>query len=405
MPIHLITGLPGNGKTLYTISQVREWALKENRQVYYHGIPELTLDWVLLEDPKEWAKCPPGSIVVLDEAQKIFRNRSMGAQPPQYVADLETHRHLGIDLVFITQHPALIDPSVRRLAARHEHLVRINGSQASTVHRWESVKDNCDKTAARKDSEKKKWKFDKSIYSLYKSAEVHTVKAFIPSRYKLMAVLFVLMACMVWYFVYFIKKKTAASEESAVATASSSYQGADAPARGFHSESMASAPPPDPVADVQQYVFKETPRVVGLPYTAPKYDQITVPTRAPVPAMCVQIGSAAGGKIDCRCYTQQATRIPDMEFNMCLEFARNGHFQDFDAEPQRQEQRVERSQSAIERIPDVALRQNYGAPQVMAFNEVPDAVRAGPRPAGDPNTGPPNRPNTRTATVTTPTEP
>lgn len=405
MPIHLITGLPGNGKTLYTISQVREWSQRENRQVYYHGIPELTLDWVLLEDPKEWAKCPPGSIVVLDEAQKIFRNRSMGAQPPQYVADLETHRHLGIDLVFITQHPALIDPSVRRLAARHEHMVRINGSQASTVHRWESVKDNCDKSAARKDSEKKRWKFDKSIYSLYKSAEVHTVKAFIPGRYKLLAVLAVLLVAMAWYFTSYIKKKTTASDASSVsAPAAPGYNGS-APAGGFHSEAMASKPPPpDPVADAQDYVFKQTPRVTGLPYTAPKYDQITIPTRAPVPAMCVQIGSATSGQVDCRCYTQQATRIPDMEFNMCLEFARNGHFQDFDAEPQRQEQRVERSRDVISPIPDVPLRENYGAPQVIAFNELPETLSP-VRPSTNPNNGPPNRPNVRTANVPAPAAP
>lgn len=400
MPIHLITGLPGNGKTLYTISQVRAWAQLENRQVYYHGIPELTLDWVHLEDPKEWAKCPPGAIVVLDEAQKIFRNRSMGAQPPSYVAELETHRHLGIDLVFITQHPALIDPSVRRLAGRHEHLVRINGSAASTVHRWESVKDNCDKQAARRDSEKKRWKFDKSIYALYKSAEVHTVKSFIPGRMKLMGVLGILLVALLWYFSDFIKKKTTASDQAAGPTVDSPFQATNSSGGGFRSEAFADrAPPPDPVADAEQYVFKETPRVTGLPYTAPKYDAITTPTRAPVPAMCVQIGSVAGnGKIDCRCYTQQATRIPDMEFNMCIEFARNGHFQDFDAEPDRQRERVERSSQAIAPIPNVPLRENYGAPQVIAFNEVPDTLSPS-RPSTDPNNGPPNRANVRIATV------
>lgn len=378
MAIHLITGLPGNGKTLYTISQVKAWALLENRQVYYHGIPELTLDWVHLEDPKEWAKCPPGAIVVLDEAQKIFRNRSMGAQPPSYVAELETHRHLGIDLVFITQHPALIDPSVRRLAGRHEHLVRINGSAASTVHRWEAVKDNCDKQAARKDSEKKRWKFDKSIYSLYKSAEVHTVKSFMPGRVKMMLILGVLLVALVWYFTSFIKKKTTASEQSAVATASSPFQTTSPPAGGFRSEAFAErAAPPDPVADAEQYVFKETPRVTGLPYTAPKYDAITVPTKAPVPAMCVQIGSAASGKVDCRCYTQQATRIPDMEFNMCIEFARNGRFQDFEAEPDRREQQVERPQLLMASAPDVTSE----APgQILSFPSVPDAPRVVGRP-------------------------
>lgn len=378
MPIRLVTGLPGNGKTLYTISTVRAWAQAENRQVYYHGIPELTLDWVQLDDPKEWAKCPPGSIVVLDEAQKIFRNRSMGAQPPQYVADLETHRHLGIDLVFITQHPALIDPSVRRLADRHEHLVRINGFQASTVHLWPSVKDNCDKSPARRDSEKKRWNFDKSIYSLYKSAELHTVKASVPGRVKLLAVLAVLLAAMVWYFVSFIQKKTTAVEPSVAAAAAPAAQTGQSPAGGFHSEAMATpGPAVDPVVDAENYVFQETPRVTGLPYTAPKYDTITVPTRAPVPAMCIQIGSVDSERIDCRCYTQQATRIVDMEKNMCLEFARQGRFQDFNPEPGRQADQQPVQQVAAVSQPPL---ERYSPGQVLSFPSVPDAPRVQGRP-------------------------
>lgn len=396
MPIHLITGLPGNGKTLYTISQVRQWAQRENRQVYYHGIPELTLDWVQLDDPKEWAKVPPGSIVVLDEAQKIFRNRSMGAQVPQYVADLETHRHLGIDLVFITQHPALIDPSVRRLSGRHEHLVRINGFQASTVHRWESVKDNCDKPAARKDSEKKKWNFDKSIYSLYKSAEVHTVKPSIPGRVKLLAVLFLLFVGLAWYFGVFLKKKVSADTPDPVAITA---QGANSPAGGFYSEAMAtrSPAPPDPLADVQQYAFNETPRVTGLPYTAPKYDQITQPTRAPVPAMCVQVHRE--GRIDCRCYTQQATRIQDMETNMCLDIVYNRRFQDFDPDPRAAAQghNQQASQGVAGQQSNVPTG-DYRPSQVLAFSDVPSRIE-GARPLPNLDDGPPANRTTRNEVV------
>lgn len=398
--IELITGLPGNGKTLYTISQVRKRAQDENRQVYYHGIPELTLDWVLLEDPREWAKCPPNSIVVLDEAQKIFRSRSMGAQPPEYVAQLETHRHLGIDLVFITQHPALIDPSVRRLAGRHQHLVRVHGFQASTVHRWESVKDNCDKPSARRDSEKKKWNFDKSVYSLYKSAEVHTVKPSIPGRVKLLAVLFLLFLAMAWYFGMFLKKKTTAPDKSAEVVTASSGKGTQSPAGGFYSEAGATRPQaPDPVADAEQYMFNQTPRVANLPETAPKYDGLTVPTRVPVPAMCVQIGDVRSEKpIRCQCYTQQATKM-DIEFNMCLSIARNGRFLDFDPEPmQRDMDRADRSVAVLNKEPNLPDSESYRASPVMAFVDVP-AQMEGARPPPNLNDGPPPGRTTRTEVV------
>jgi len=51
--ITLITGLPGNGKTLYTISFVKALAEKENRPVFYSGITDLALDWTEIEPEKE----------------------------------------------------------------------------------------------------------------------------------------------------------------------------------------------------------------------------------------------------------------------------------------------------------------------------------------------------------------
>lgn len=375
--IELITGLPGNGKTLYTISEVKARAEKENRPVFYHGIPELKLDWESLDDPREWAKVPPGAIVVLDEAQKTFRNRSMGSTPPEFVQQLETHRHLGIDLVLITQHPSLIDPAVRRLAGRHQHLVRPYGLQYSTVHSWSSVKDNCDKSRA--DSEKKKWVFDKSVYSLYKSAEVHTVKRSIPGRVKMLGILGLVFVAIAWYVVNFVSKKVTASDASVAAVV---------PAPGSSAPAVSGAMQPpmytsgtgrdavDPVADLNDYVWKETPRVSGLPHTAPKYDQATTPTRVPVPAMCIQIGTPASGReLQCKCYTQQATPM-DTPFNMCMEFARNGYFQDFDAERDRaQVAHAEAGQAILSDRPDSPRPEREhgrGGPAVVAFADVPE---------------------------------
>lgn len=339
--IELVTGLPGNAKTLFTIADIKARAEREGRQVFYHGISELTLDWELLDDPRNWASVPPNSIVVIDEAQKTFRNRSLGSQPPQFVTDLETHRHLGIDIVMITQHPSLIDPAVRRLAGRHRHLVRIWGMEASTVHRWDSVKDNCDKS--RNDSEKTKWVFDKSLYGVYKSAEVHTMKRSIPGRVKLVAVLVVLLACAVWYMVVFLKKKTEASDASAVVSASAPV-GDQLGQRG--GDRSRSREPVDQRADAQDYLWRETPRVAGLQSTAPKYDELTKPSRVPVPAACIQIGSVRDQRaIRCKCYSQDGTPM-GIEFNMCIKIAQEGVFLDFNPDPDKQSQRAEAPMAA-----------------------------------------------------------
>lgn len=365
--IELRTGLPGNGKTLLAIHEVKAWAEREGREVYYNGIPDLNLPWHKLDDPTKWYEVPPNSIVLMDEAQRTFRNRSLGAIPPKHVTELETHRHLGVDLVFITQHPSLIDPSVRRLAGRHIHSIRVWGMEAATVHKWDSVRDNCDKPAGRKDSESRKWIFDKSLYGVYKSAEVHTMKRSIPLRVKLLALVPVVLAACSWFTYHQLHKITPGVENTnkntntnaqapgpeRIAGAGGVVPGAAAPA---------GKQPVDPVQDLKEYVWKETPRVAGLPQTAPKYDALTVPTRVPVPAMCIQKGSATSGReVSCKCWSQQGTPM-DVPFNMCMSFARDGFFREFDPDRDREGvARAEASQRALDRVPDTAPPQHSDA--------------------------------------------
>ncbi len=130
--INLVTGLPGSGKTLWTLTTVVDYVEKENkaliaqgkspRQVYYHGIPDLTLDWIKMESPEDWINLPSHSIVVIDECQSTFRPRAASVKPPPFIAEFETHRHKGLDFFLLTQHPMLIDGNIRRLAGKHYHV-------------------------------------------------------------------------------------------------------------------------------------------------------------------------------------------------------------------------------------------------------------------------------------------
>lgn len=311
MSIELNTGLPGNGKTLFTIWDIKARAEREGREVYYHGIAELTLPWHHLEDPKKWFECPPGSIVVIDEAQQIYRNRSIRAEAPLHVTELETHRHLGIDLILITQHPSLIDPAVRKLTQTHRHLVRIFGMQASTVHTWNGVKDNCDKQRA--DSMKTKFIFDKSLYGVYKSAELHTVKRAIPMRVLFLCLLpLFLLAAAYAVYALMVKPKTQSSVPALVQAGGQVGEHVGGSGQQF-----------DPLLDARRYVHSVTPRVQGIAHSAPKYDDLTKPQSVPVPAMCIKRGTR------CQCYSQQATKL-EMPLNACLDIAHNGYFEEFD---------------------------------------------------------------------------
>lgn len=137
----LITGQPGNGKSLYTIATVEAKRQAESRPVFYHGIPDLTLPWTKLEDPAKWYDCPEKSIIVIDEVQKVMPPRPSGSKPPQLVSELETHRHRGFDLFFMTQDPSLVDNHLKKLAGEHIHLVRQWGRQKADLFKMQKVQD------------------------------------------------------------------------------------------------------------------------------------------------------------------------------------------------------------------------------------------------------------------------
>lgn len=322
--IEVFTGLPGAAKTLHMIHTVKAKAERENRAVYYSGIKDCRLEGWTEIDPLKWYECPSGAIILIDEAQKIFRSRTMGSVPPRHVTELEEHRHQGHDLFFATQHPALIDPAVRKLTQTHRHLIRIFGSHFSTVHVWNGIKENPDRASARVDSEKTKWAFDRSLFGMYHSADEHTMKVKIPFRVKMLFVLPFLLILAGWaVYAILLKPKVGAVDPASLASKSDQVGSATLP--GQLQNLASQAKPFDPIADAKLFVQLRTPRVTGLPHTAPKYDELTKPVRVPVPAMCIATSA------NCKCFSQQATPM-DVANDMCLSFAKNGYFQDFDPE-------------------------------------------------------------------------
>lgn len=206
--IYLITGVPGSGKTLYAVSTLVQKLAAEkvtgkdgverNRRVIIDGINDLVIDHELMAVRKEvdltvaargvkskeedetqqgnglwnWFEwCQPGDILVVDEVQRYWRPRGMGTKPPPEIAMLETHRHLGVDFVIITQNPMLIDQNVRRLVGRHQNIRRMLGMQRAIIYDWDGCAADVTRT---KGATSSMWSYPKSAYALYKSAELHT---------------------------------------------------------------------------------------------------------------------------------------------------------------------------------------------------------------------------------------
>jgi len=184
--IYLLTGAPGAGKTL---KMLHDWLASADgsRPIYVFGVEGLVPSdkWLPLDDPKAWHKLPFGSIVLIDEAQHVFRPRRPGDPVPEYVAAAETHRHLGIDLVMTTQFPMQLDAHLRRLCSSHEHLVNVWGLKGrSAVFAWDEVQDDPKDRGARKLARRSIFKYPKDVYALYKSSQIHTKKTRIPVWFK-----------------------------------------------------------------------------------------------------------------------------------------------------------------------------------------------------------------------------
>lgn len=308
--ITYITGVPGSGKTLNTIKLVRdEWG-DSDRTIYYAGINELTLDWTQIsyEDVTRWTEYPPGSIFVIDEAYNSFPRRTHSKEAPQFVKDLATHRHKGYDFYIITQKHTSVDHGVREHVNRHFHYERAFGLDSCRQFEWTKSVDPED-YHAREQAIVKRIRFDKSIYNLYKSAEVHTFKKKLPTKVWFVAAGF--LACVV------LAVSIATRDRSFVPDPEEGESYSNYLPTSFGGRSQ------DKVISPEEYAEKWKARIPDVPHSAPAYDEVTEVKTFPRP-QCIE----ALERRSCYCYTQQATPL-QISTEMCLRIVNSGWFNPF----------------------------------------------------------------------------
>lgn len=297
--IILITGTPGSGKTLFTVSELLAGQFKD-RPLFVNGIPQLLVPHTVLADAdvERWhlggVALEDGSptfdvqnaVIVVDEVQRIARPRAASQKPPDWIAALETHRHKGVDFVIITQHPQLLDVNIRRLVGRHLHVRRTFALGAAVVYEW----DHCENPGNVKQATTRLWRYPKAAFKLYKSSELHTKAGGKMPLAVWIAILAVLATpFLIWrasdsLFGGFAKN----DPTKTVAKGVSGPAGAPAgPKKAMTANELVAA-------------FK--PRIQGMEHTAPIYDGLTTPKRVPVPAACIDMKSKG-----CKCFTQDAT--------------------------------------------------------------------------------------------------
>jgi len=372
--LNLITAVPGSGKTLYVIDTVRKEAQVEiegigKRQVYYHGIPltelgKAKLDWIELEDPKQWHDLPKGSIIVIDECQKHFGVRRSGSEVPKYIADFAVHRHKGFDVWLITQGPKLLDAFIRELVNKHHHLRRIMGAPAADLLKWDCCEISPNSTgAASRSADKRVFAYPKDVYPLYKSAEVHTHRFQLPKGVRNMLLIFLVLPVLA-----FIGYKALSRLGGTAPTGEVAGQAAP------KGSAMAPEAKTAVLRSASDVVAAYTPAVPDRPETAPRYQEIARPVTFPRLQGCI------ASRTRCTCYTQQAT-VLDVPDDVCQDVASRGRFDEF-AQPAQERQVAEGKQQGQ------GGATSQGSPAVVTMGDATGGMRI---PGGTSSAGQGNR--------------
>ena len=316
----LVTGATGSGKTCLVVGWLSE---ERERPLYVMGIPDLSIEHSPAPPVAEWVeervspedeslrlpyfRFPTNSVLVLDEAQRVYPPRAVGSKVPACVGALSTRRHTGLDVVLITQHPSLIDAAVRKLVTHHYH-VHTTPYGAFLLY-WVGCGDPSNK-ASRDLAERKRYKPDSKHFSLYKSAEAHTaVRRRVPKAAVVGAVLVVATAVAG----YFSWERLSDTGEPVVAESVVSRESGVEVGRGsMNSERGGSL----------GYLAERVPAVAGLAHTAPVYAELARPVAVPYPSGCVQSSSA------CRCYDQRGG-LYRVSQSVCRQWIDNPPFLDF----------------------------------------------------------------------------
>ena len=325
--IYLRTGANGTCKTLFTLADVRKLQLETGRPVCINTrfkmneAKRLEFGWNTV-DFKDWQAEPDGTIFLIDECHNDMPVRPASQAVPEPIRMLAEHRSRGFDFFLLTQHPMNIDNFVRKLIGApgwHQHLKRVfGGTKTTRVLQWDAVNSSCEKEGSGKNAQISTRVQPKEVYAWYDSASLHTAKTKIPLQ------LWVLGFCAVIIPLcgYYAYQKLMAPKSLDALVKSAPGQTAAPSFNAPPASSGQLTPGGQPVQTPEQFLASYQPRIVGLPHTAPRYDEATKPTTAPYPAACVNMGTR------CDCYTQQGTKLQTTA-DLCKQIVAGGFFQDW----------------------------------------------------------------------------
>lgn len=322
--LKLVTGSPGDGKTsneLWDFLHAPQYANRPKYCTPINGFEPEKHGVKPIDHISCWQDLPEGAVIFCDEVQD-FAGTDLPKVEPEWVKQLARHRHSGKDFIFTTQSPMFLHSFVRKLAKPHVHYTR-PWNMKGVRYSWESVQADPNTTTARKSGVRTPVKPNPEVFKLYTSTVLDTHKSRPP--YKVFAVLGVAILVLLIAGIYAFTQvrhmgdniKENADPNHTAASNPAPIDTVNAP--NFMPSNMSSASP-GPAAQPVWTTETIKPRIVGMPQTAPIYDQLTAPTDFPRVAACMSSQSKG-----CHCYSQQATPL-DIPETACEVFIKVGTF-------------------------------------------------------------------------------
>ena len=316
--ITLLTGMPGAGKTAAMVDILRKLGADRPLFVHFEASERLRPEQKLLHDSlklphqpvdaSSWHKeVPDGGILVIDEAQGVWRPRGPAAKVPEAIAALETHRHAGVDIYLTTQSPRLIDANVRGLVGRHVHI-----RDTGWLGRWWYEWPECNEGLSWKTCPvKKRYKLPRQVFDVYASANEHHAPVRITPKMLYFTIFILILLVGLVFSVIRILNNRASGQSSKPDSASSVIaSGGDNQLK--LSSSRSSQLLPDERSDF-------IPRISDRPWTAPAYDSLRQVVRLPYITGAICINDR------CECFRGRE-KLLEVTSSACLYWAQNRPF-------------------------------------------------------------------------------
>lgn len=395
MPITLITGTPGAGKTLFALETllkalkidpagrtpeeikalVREQKVRPVVVIGVEGLmPGLFEEWA---DPLNWQDAEDGTLFLVDEVWKWLGSHDLSRKQDPRVLAFAEHRHRGMDFIFTCQMPSQLLAHIRGLVSPHFHVTRKFNTSLTLTYEWPHIVDDPNSIGMKDRAQERPFKHPKHIFDLYQSATMHTMKRRIPPKLVILGAGVAAMLAVVGFSAWRVLDGAGAliGEADAAPAAPASTT---SPSR---TRARADAP-----SSPDEWAAQFEPRIRGIPASAPAYDGQRVQDYPRV--FCMVGGTFGSDTASCKCYSQQATRL-DVPHGLCLVYVQNGLFDPYRRPERAPANRGERdssrtvSEAQLEERPRERQARGAGQPY-QRQHPFPDYVPPGYGPRTEP---------------------